>query len=111
MTKRKFSSGSASIDARELKRKFEEAKAQFILSELSLAVTFCEIAESTRDPERAQINRANARRAYEAAAYYLQNVWVTTAEETEIQAKMRKLEGSFARLDKKPSPARVLPTR
>jgi len=49
---------------------FGKVKAQFILSELDLATTFCSIAASTNDPRRARRNAALAREAYDSALHF-----------------------------------------
>jgi hypothetical protein len=89
----------SSVNLGEIRRKFDETRAQFILSELSLAITFCEIATSTRDSERAERNQRNARQAFESAMRYLAHASVTTQEGEQISEKMGKLRGLLAKIE------------
>jgi len=83
--------------ARDLQRTFDETRAQFILSELDLAITFCRIALSTQDPERARRNCGNAAKASEAAAHYLERARMTATERQRIAEKFIALRPLLAK--------------
>jgi hypothetical protein len=74
------------------------AHIDFVLSELDLGATFCEVALSTRDKETKERNIRNARKAYTSALHFLQRLSLGNAEETRIEEKALRLKGLFERL-------------
>ena len=52
----------------------EQRQTDFILTELETAITFCDVARSTTDPERRARNIANANKAYQTALYFVQTL-------------------------------------
>jgi hypothetical protein len=77
----------------------EEIKLQFISTELDMAVTFCELAFSAADPERAERNFQNAHRAYEAAMRRLADAGMPEPDR-EIAGKIKRVEELFSDLDR-----------
>lgn len=86
------------LRTKALAREFKAAQREFICVELDLAMTFCEIAASTRDPRKAKRNRLNAEEARDAAARILKQNNLSAADEREVQAKMRHLQSLLAEL-------------
>jgi hypothetical protein len=74
------------------------AHIDFVLSELDLGATFCEVALSTQDEETKERNIRNARKAYNSALHFLQRLSLGSAEEARIEEKALRLKGLFERL-------------
>jgi hypothetical protein len=70
----------------------------FVLSELDLGATFCEVALTTQDEETKERNIRNARKAYETALHLLQRLSLGTAEQARFEEKALRLKGLFERL-------------
>jgi len=88
-------------DYDDLFRAHEDLKLQFIDTELDLAITFCQIALSAAEPDKAERNVTNAYRAYEGAVQWLNG---TNAQHNhEIGEKMRRVEELLADLAKEPN--------
>ena len=68
-----------------------EAKYRFILTELDLAQTFCEMAAST-DKAKSERNTENAWRAYNAANHFFENADFTKSMQTVVQEKLSRLQ-------------------
>jgi hypothetical protein len=79
-----------------------EARIDFVLAELDLGVTFCQVALSTRDAETKERNIRNARRAYDSALHFLRRISLEGAEEARIEAKALRLKALFERLSLNP---------
>jgi hypothetical protein len=69
----------------------------FVLTELDLAITFCERALSTQDDETRERNIRHARKAYDAQ-HFLEGLNLTSAEQERIKEKASRLKGLFQRL-------------
>jgi len=75
--------------------------AQFILTEVDLAFTFCAAAESSDDEEKKERNLGHARKALESARYFLSTRTVPHSRELErkvgqLQWLLDRLTGSIA---------------
>jgi hypothetical protein len=70
----------------------------FVLVELDLAATFCDLALSTQDQERKERNTSNARKAYDSARHYLQRLSPGSAKQALIHEKVSRLKDSLEQL-------------
>ena len=70
-----------------LKTQFE-----FIVTELDLALTFWDIANSTLDEERATRNLKHAQKAYSAAIHFLNDAQLDRARRRVVHGKLQQLE-------------------
>jgi len=70
----------------------------FVLIELDLAATFCELALSTQDEERKERNTRNARKAYDSALHFFQRLSSAPADQAHVYEKASRLNGFFERL-------------
>jgi hypothetical protein len=70
----------------------------FVLVELDLGATFCELVLSTQNEENKQRNTRNARKAYDSALHYLQRLSPESAEGALINEKFSRLNELFKRL-------------
>jgi hypothetical protein len=75
-----------------------EAGLSFVLVELDLRATFCELALSTRDYKNKERNTCNARKAYDSAIHFLQRLSPDSAEQTLINEKFSRLNRLLKRL-------------
>jgi hypothetical protein len=69
----------------------KDAKYRFILTELDLALTFCEMAESS-DKAKSERNTENAWRAYNAANHFFENSGFSKSMQTVVQEKLSRLQ-------------------
>jgi hypothetical protein len=77
-----------------------EAELQYdaIMTELDLAVTFCRLSLSSRDPITAMRNANNGRKATLAAKRFLEGSWLSPEMKQEINAKMDQVASWIAKL-------------
>ena len=68
-----------------------EAGLGFVLIELDLGATFCELALSTQNEKNKERNTRNGRKAYDSALHFLQRVSPDSAEQTLINEKFSHL--------------------
>jgi hypothetical protein len=68
-----------------------EAGLGFVLVELDLGATFCELALSTQNAETEERNTRNARKAHYSALNFLQRLSPESAEQTLINEKFSHL--------------------
>ena len=83
---------------RWLRQSFEAAQYQFIQTELDLAISFCEIAASTSDPQRSRRSKMHAEKARAAAKHLLGEDRLSREMRREIQVKMARLERLLSEL-------------
>jgi len=74
----------------------------FVLGELDLGTTFCDVALSANDPGKKERNRRNARRAFESALHFLPALNLGGTEQEVVQAKVSRLNHLLAQLDLSP---------
>jgi thioredoxin-like negative regulator of GroEL len=77
--------------ASRLRHKYEANRLQFIVAELDLAITFCQIATTTNDQARYDRNISNAQQAYAAAVHFLRSNRVETSLDLAIEEKLSVL--------------------
>jgi hypothetical protein len=76
-----------------------DVKYKFILTELDLALTFCQMARTAYgDEAKSNRNMQNAQRAYEAANHFLQDAGFSKTKELSLLRKVSHLKGMLAEL-------------
>ena len=65
---------------------------QFLLTDLDVALTFMNVAESTRDADAQQRNHKNARRAYDAVVRLMQSLSLDDTQNKELAEKLALLK-------------------
>jgi hypothetical protein len=78
---------------------FDGVGAGFILAELDLAITFCEIGLTTRSLRTAQRNAEHARRTLDAVSAIENRVTLTSKERDAISSKTSHLLSSLGNLE------------
>jgi hypothetical protein len=58
-----------------------EAKVEFLKTDLDVGITFVKIARTSADPETVSRNQRNARKAYDAVAHFLSTVTLTQIDQ------------------------------
>jgi hypothetical protein len=84
---------------KQLMQALEATRFEFVLVELDLASTFCEIAVSAPDRMRAARNAENARRAYQAAVRFLDHATFPPEMTKEIIKRITELKPVLQELD------------
>jgi capsule polysaccharide export protein KpsE/RkpR len=69
-----------------------KAQFEFIVTELDLALTFWDIANSTQDERRATRNLEHAKKAYAAAIHFLNGARLDRARRRVVHGKLQQLE-------------------
>ena len=82
----------------ELKESFCETTVKFVHTELDLAITFCEVAQSTHDPQRYHKNLEHAQKAYLSAKQFLRGPLSAFGTTDELTAKMRRAKSLIERV-------------
>ncbi|HTU36213.1 MAG TPA: hypothetical protein VMF66_20610, partial [Candidatus Acidoferrum sp.] len=75
-----------------LRQRGETLRFEFVASELDLAITFCESAASTSDPEKSKRSVLRAKEAYETAKHFLSGEQISEPMRRTIQEKISRLE-------------------
>jgi len=75
------------------------AKYKFILTELDLALTFCEMAITTKNEAKLKRNTKNARLAYNAATHFMEHAGFSERMETHVQEKLGRLRTMLKQLN------------
>ena len=75
--------------------KMNEAKVEFLKTDLDVGITFVKIARTSADPETVSRNQRNARKAYDAVAHFLSTVTLTQIERENINTKMERLKSAL----------------
>ena len=65
---------------------------QFLIADLALALTFLDVAETTRSEAARQRNRENARTAYHTVLHFLPRLSPSEEERGELEAKLAALK-------------------
>jgi hypothetical protein len=86
------------IPEAELREQFERNRAQFLITELSTALTFCEVAKSSDDPEKTQRNVKNAREGYDTILKFRNGVHLDAQAKTEFENKCSHLKSELQAL-------------
>jgi len=74
-------------------------RSQLVATELDLAITFCQVAATTKDPARYDRNIAKAQKAYSAAVYVLGCNHLKSTLTLEIKERIFRLNSLLARFD------------
>jgi hypothetical protein len=77
---------------RQLKRNLALTRYQFVVTELDLAITFCEIALSAEGKDKLQRNAGHAERAYQAATRFLDRSTLSEEMHREIEDRISTLQ-------------------
>jgi hypothetical protein len=77
---------------------FEGAGARFILAELDLAITFCQIGLTSRSTAHAIRNALNAERALDAVTRMKKRIRLNEVEEQEVASKTFTLSALLEQL-------------
>ena len=72
-------------------RRFDEARAQFIETEIELGLTFCGVARVTSSEETRERNLQNAQKASDTAGENLQKATLTAAEKDRLRGRLAEL--------------------
>jgi len=73
-------------------------KYNFILTELDLAFTFCEMAIASEDKAKSERNTENARRAFDSATYFLDEGGFSKSEKSNVWQKVTKVKALLKQL-------------
>jgi hypothetical protein len=79
----------------ETTNEFNRLKAEFIKTDLDVALTLAEIARQTPDSEKAARNQRNARKAYDAVLWYIGRAILTNFEQEYFIRKLASLKSSL----------------
>jgi hypothetical protein len=71
----------------------------FVLEELDLGTTFCDVALTALDRGKKERNRRNARKAYESALHFLPRLNLAGTEHEVVQAKVSRLNDLLEQLE------------
>jgi hypothetical protein len=82
----------------ELRQQFEQNRTHFLLTELDLSTTFCEIAKSSNDPEKAKRNVGNARTGYDTVLKFQDGVLLDADQKDEFELKFSHLKSLLKEL-------------
>lgn len=75
---------------------------EFVLSDLDLGATFCEVALNTWNKDTKERNIRNAEEAYKTALYLCKPLRLGIAEQARFDEKARHLKGLLERLGLNP---------
>ena len=70
----------------------------FVLEELDLGTTYCDVALCANDLGKKERNCRNARKAYDSALHFLQKLSPESDEQSLINEKFSRLNGLLERL-------------
>ena len=76
----------------ELRQQFERNRLQFLLTDLDTGATFCEVAQSSNDPEKRKRNQGNARKAYDTVLKFQDGVVFDSESKAELELKLSRLK-------------------
>lgn len=73
----------------------------FILTELDTAITFCDVALATRDPDHAALDAQQAKRALESAMRFKKRIQLSKAEQKEVAERTSRLQSLLKQIDER----------
>jgi hypothetical protein len=76
----------------ELRQRFEQNRAQFILTEVDVATTFCGVAQSSNDPVKTKRNIGNARLGHDTILRFLEGVHFDADQKSDFDQKFSHLK-------------------
>jgi|SRR5215470_19245117 len=88
-----------------LRERQNALRSQLVVTELDLAITFCEVAATTKDAARYERNIANALEAFYAAVYFLNCNHSKSTLDLEIKEKLLRLDSLLASFERAYDPA------
>ena len=88
-----------------LRERKDAIRSQLVATELDLAITFCQVAATTKDAAGYERNIANALEAFYAADYLLNCNHLKCALDLEIKEKLLRLDSLLASLEHASGPA------
>ena len=91
----------ADVDKQNVERllkKASDGQAEFVLTEIETAITFCQVALSTSDPKRKTRNIENALKGYQTALRFSQTPDHDLRADHEFQEKLGQLEATLREL-------------
>jgi len=88
-----------------LREQQEALRSQLVATELDLAITFCQVAATTKDAARYERNIANALEAFYAAVYFLNCNHLKSTLDLEIKEKLLRLDFLLESLERASDPA------
>jgi hypothetical protein len=80
-------------------RQFDDARAQFIRTEIETGLTFCRVACATSSPATRERNIKNARKALETAGEILQKAMLSANDKNLLAEGLMALSRSVEELD------------
>jgi hypothetical protein len=86
------------LRAAELRQDFERSRLQFLLTDLDTGAIFCEVAQSSNDPEKRKRNQGNARKAYDMVLKFQDGVIFDAKSKAELERKLSRLQLLLKRL-------------
>ena len=85
-----------------LRQEMEESLTQFVLTELDLGITFCEVARSTNDPDKKARNIGNAWKGYRAALHFSKTPGFDMQNNTTFRDKLANLKALLQKAELTP---------
>ena len=85
---------------RKLAARHNVIKYRFILAELDLALTFCDVALASDDRMKSKRNAENARRAYDSATHFLVNTDFSDRMKAIVAKKVTMLKRMLRRVER-----------
>ena len=88
-----------------LRERQDALRSQLVATELDLAITFCQVAATTKNAARYERNIANALEAFYAAVYFLNCNYRKRTLDVEIKEKLLRLDSLLAIFERASDPA------
>ena len=82
-------------ESRKLREMIERERAQFILNDLKMGITFLSIARTTLNPETARRNVANAQRAFDMVLHQISKLRGRRDEMRDIKSSFDQLRNEL----------------
>jgi len=88
-----------------LREQQEVLRSQLVATELDLAITFCQVAATTKDAAGYERSIAKALEAFYAALYFLNFNHLKSTPDLEIKEKLLRLDSLLAIFERASNPA------
>ena len=86
------------LSVEQLSRRVEAGRVEFVMTELDVAITFCEVALSTSDPAKKERNIENALKGYETALRFSPKPQQSLKNDRQFQRRLGDLKGRLHQL-------------
>jgi hypothetical protein len=86
------------VRQQELREDLEESRIQFVLTELDMAATFCDVAKSSTDSEKTGRNIENARKGYDTALKFSRDARFDERSKSAYDEKLARLRALLKEL-------------